>query len=378
SVADDTGVSATDRITKDTTPTLSGTTEAGSTVEIFANGATVGLATVVGGNWTFVSKALGEGLTSFTAKSTDLAGNVSVATLPTGVTVDTIAPNVPVIVSAVGASAIVTAGFRKDAALTVSGTAEASSTVELWDNAISLGTVTTNAQGQWSKSLTGLTEASHGFKARATDLAGNIGSISAAFTVIVDLTAPNTPIFSGPGLSKVTTPTLIGTSEAFATVTVTIAGSDYLATADSSGNWELNLVTAGVALAEGSNGLVLKSRDRAGNSSSTTTGTVVVDTIAPDIIFDAVTGDDRISKVELAGTITLTGTNELGASVSVRHIERSAHHHRHGVDLHADFRRSDRHRCRSDDQHCRHGDRYRRQFNQQDTCCLDKQCGGSR
>jgi 3-hydroxyisobutyrate dehydrogenase-like beta-hydroxyacid dehydrogenase len=35
SVADDTGVSATDRITQDTTPTLSGTTEAGSAVEIF-------------------------------------------------------------------------------------------------------------------------------------------------------------------------------------------------------------------------------------------------------------------------------------------------------------------------------------------------------
>ncbi|MFN5327832.1 MAG: Ig-like domain-containing protein, partial [Planctomycetota bacterium] len=239
------------------------------------------------------------------------------ATLPTGVTVDIIVPAVPVVVSVVGASAIVTAGFRKDAALTVSGTAEPSSTVELWDGAVSLGTVTTNAQGQWSLSISGLTEASHGFKARATDLAGNIGSISAATTVIVDLTAPNTPIFSGPGLSKSASPTIIGSAESLATVTVTIAGSDYLATADNSGNWSLNLVTAGVALAEGSNGLVLKSTDRAGNSSSTTTGTVVVDTIAPDIIFDAVTGDDRISKVELAGTITLTGTNELGATVSI-------------------------------------------------------------
>ena len=76
----DSGTSATDNLTSDTTPTVSGTAVAGSTVTL-KEGATI-LGTAVadgGGAWTITSTPLGDGAHSLTATATDAAGNESVA-----------------------------------------------------------------------------------------------------------------------------------------------------------------------------------------------------------------------------------------------------------------------------------------------------------
>jgi len=84
--ASDTGASSNDDITGDTTPDFSGSADAGSTVELFANGASIGTTTTNGsGNWTFVwttdstSAALADGNYDITATATDAAGNASPA-----------------------------------------------------------------------------------------------------------------------------------------------------------------------------------------------------------------------------------------------------------------------------------------------------------
>ena len=79
----------------DTTPTLTISAEAGATVTVFSNGVSLGTATetVTPGVYTFTpGTALGQGLMSFTAAATDAAGNVSVASVPYAVTIDTLAP----------------------------------------------------------------------------------------------------------------------------------------------------------------------------------------------------------------------------------------------------------------------------------------------
>ncbi|OGG40587.1 hypothetical protein A2118_03130 [Candidatus Kaiserbacteria bacterium GWA2_50_9] len=86
----------TDNITSNTTPTFIGTAESGSTVTVYdTNGTTViGSGTATGGNYSVVVSTLSSGVHSITAKTTDTAGNVSLASTALSVTVDTATPTV--------------------------------------------------------------------------------------------------------------------------------------------------------------------------------------------------------------------------------------------------------------------------------------------
>jgi Bacterial Ig-like domain/Domain of unknown function (DUF4114)/FG-GAP-like repeat len=98
--ASDTGVSNQDRVTNDTTPTLIGTAEPGSTVTLYRSGFGYGGSndmlgqTTVGadGRWQFTSSPLADGNYSITAKATDVAANSSAATQPLSMMVDSRPP----------------------------------------------------------------------------------------------------------------------------------------------------------------------------------------------------------------------------------------------------------------------------------------------
>ena len=92
--ASDTGVSNSDRITKDTTPTFSGTAQAGTTVTLLANGDIVGSAITSGaGAWTITSSALTDGVYAFTANASTATGT-SAESAAVSVTIDTVGPTV--------------------------------------------------------------------------------------------------------------------------------------------------------------------------------------------------------------------------------------------------------------------------------------------
>jgi len=89
----DTGYDATDKITSNTTPTITGVVEANATVALFDGATQVGTATANGaGNYSITSSALGTGVHNLTVKATDVSGNVGAASAVTAVTVDTTAP----------------------------------------------------------------------------------------------------------------------------------------------------------------------------------------------------------------------------------------------------------------------------------------------
>jgi hypothetical protein len=104
------------------------------------------------------------------------------------VTPDVTAPSAPAITSPADNS------YDNDGNFTVSGTAEANSTVELFEGTTSKGTTQAEGQGNWSKALTGVAQGSHTYTAKATDAAGNISGASNARTVIVDTTAPTVSV----------------------------------------------------------------------------------------------------------------------------------------------------------------------------------------
>ncbi|MDP9438474.1 MAG: Ig-like domain-containing protein [Actinomycetota bacterium] len=71
-----------------------------------------------------------------------------------------------------------------------SGTAEANSTVRIFEGTTLKATTTAGTTGAWSKTLTGVANGRHTYTAKATDKANNTSAASASKTVIVDKVKP--------------------------------------------------------------------------------------------------------------------------------------------------------------------------------------------
>jgi Ca2+-binding RTX toxin-like protein len=110
-------------------------------------------------------------------------------------------------------------GITSANVLTLTGTAEANSIVALFDGTTQLGTTTANGSGAWNFATGHLADGSHSFTATDTDATGSTSATSAALNVTVDTHAP-TPVFSNLVQNSNGTVTLIGTSEAYSTLSI--------------------------------------------------------------------------------------------------------------------------------------------------------------
>ena len=166
-----------DGITSANHVTLTGTAEAGGTVLVSDGATQIGTATAdASGAWSFATGILADGQHVFTSKGVDAAGNLSAASSALNVTVDTIAPGAPKIISDAAASGN---------SVVVTGTAEAGSTVNLYEGTTLLGTGVTASNAQWSITTGALSVGAHAFTATATDAAGNTSNISNVLDPVV-------------------------------------------------------------------------------------------------------------------------------------------------------------------------------------------------
>ena len=176
SISPDSGVVG-DGITNATVLTLTGTAAANSTVTVFDGTKQLGTATAnASGAWTYTTGTLASASHSFTAIATDAAGNSSVASSALAATIDTIAPNVPIITS--------DATVNSNEVL-LTGTAEANSTLTVFEGTALLGTVMADANGAWSYTTGPLPGGAHTFTATATDIAGNTSPMSQAIDPLI-------------------------------------------------------------------------------------------------------------------------------------------------------------------------------------------------
>jgi len=293
-----------------TTPTFSGTAEANSKVRIYIDGVLVDSVTADGtGNWSKVSATLTQGSHSIKATSTDAAGNTSAYSSTNTFTVDTVAPDAPVVTLPADGSTVTTT------TPTFSGTAEANSKVRIYVDAVLVDSTTADGSGNWSKVSATLSQGNHTIKVTATDAVGNTSVFSNMNTFTIDTVAPSTPVVSTPvNGSYVTTatPTFSGTAEANSKVRIYVDGALVdSTTADESGNWSKVSAT----LSQGNHSIKVTATDAAGNTSGySSTSTFSVDTVAPSapVVATPVNGS-YVTTV----TPTFSGTAEANSKVRI-------------------------------------------------------------
>ncbi|MGS6269443.1 Ig-like domain-containing protein, partial [Enterobacter hormaechei] len=327
-VGAETGPLSNGQRTDDARPTFSGISEAGTVITFYDNGKPIGTATAdATGKWSFTpSTNLSEGNHAITTTATDAAGNTSPASTAVTFVVDTVAPGAPAIVSitddvAPGTGTLGSGSSTNDPRPQLTGTAEAGSTVTIYDNGIAIGTAVVGSNGSWSFTPSvNLSEGSHQLTVRATDVAGNTGLASPVFTVTVDVTAPQTPsgfiINDDTGVLKgaigagqftdASEPRLTGRGEPGSTITVydngVVIGTT---TVLPNGTWS---ITPTSPLAEGTHSITLRETDAAGNQSGLSQPiNFTVDLTPPDM---------PVATLNSAGT-QITGTAEPGSKIVI-------------------------------------------------------------
>ncbi|WP_313300941.1 Ig-like domain-containing protein [Diaphorobacter sp.] len=192
--------------TDDNSPLLKGSLQtsldAGDLVQIYHNGNLVGIADVLGANWTFQLTDLTDGTHKFTAIVTDKAGNLSSAGHSNEfvLTVDTGAPgneaSITHYLDNEGAyqGEFFSGSATDDSTPELHGTLkeplEAGETIRIYEAGKLIGTATVNGTS-WTYQLGGLTDGNtYSYTAVVASAAGINGNASAPFTISVDTTPP--------------------------------------------------------------------------------------------------------------------------------------------------------------------------------------------
>ena len=193
-------------LTNDSTPTFNGKADPNSVVELYDGTTKIGSTTTDKfGNWSITpATPLGEGAHSITASSP--ATNAIKASDPATITVDTGTKVTFDSVTDDVAGGVVNGnvkgndvtvdgktlkGLTNDNTPTLSGKAEAGSTVEIFDGTNKIGQVEAKADGSWKFEVsTPLSDGEHELKVKTTDKAGNTAE-AAPVTITVDTKVTN-------------------------------------------------------------------------------------------------------------------------------------------------------------------------------------------
>jgi hypothetical protein len=116
---------------------------------------------------------------------------------PPVVPTDTLAPTAPQITAFTPDTGTVGDKATDATSLTLAGTAEAGSTVKVFEGTTVVGTAKAGANGAWSVTTAELASGTHSFTAKATDAAGNTSSASSLLSVKVNA-ASQPPVVSPP------------------------------------------------------------------------------------------------------------------------------------------------------------------------------------
>ncbi|MDF1832040.1 MAG: Ig-like domain-containing protein, partial [Porticoccaceae bacterium] len=225
-------------------------------------------------------------------------------------------------------------GTTNDTTPTLVGSAEAFSTVTIFQNNISVGTTTANDDGSWTYTLISLGNGNYTFTATATDASGNLSAVSTSFNLTIDTTVDDTPVNPTPDNTPIVAisedsnndGTLNGTELSGAVdITITLPGGavadDTIRVSDGSTTTDVVLdatditngsVTTTFASPGEGNTLTVTAVliDQIGNTSPAGSDSVTVDTLAGDtgaaptvVISEDSNNDGTLNGTELSGAV---------------------------------------------------------------------------
>ena len=288
-----TGIILSGQPTDDNTPTIKGTAEINSTVEIWLDSELIGsVLSDANGQWSFTPKnGIADGSYQLSLVVVDKAGNRSEATEPFELIIDTRIPGKPGEGDTAGIGTIwddvgLVVGELKsgdttdDKKPTLEGSFQIpGSTIVVKQNGTIIGTAIVDENGGWRYETPELTDATYNFSIIIETPTGYTSEESDPWTIIVDTRAPDAPVIDGLtdnagdvqgeiGAGDITddaTPTLHGTAEQNSTVIIYNHGKEIGRTeADADGNWSWTIEPR---LANGPHELSVKAQDKAGNIS---------------------------------------------------------------------------------------------------------------
>lgn len=306
---------------------VSGTGEPGDTVVVTVGDQT-GTATI-GDDGTWKVTLEGEtfpedGVHPAAVVVTHPDGSTTDLTGPT-FTIDTTAPEIE-ITSGTGSTGEIFNAEELDGGATIAGTGEADASLT-----ITVGThtqtTTVDGDGLWSVTWPAGTfapgEYSSDLTIVATDSFGNASTTTD--TVVIDTVseisiATDTVAGDGTinGTEQAAGVTLTGSSQPGSTVNVTFGSTTLPATVAANGSWSVDFPASAIATGEYDATVTAVATDTNGNS-STTTGTVQVDTLVNSFGYTSTSGgsDGVINASEAQSGLVVTGNVEPGSTVQV-------------------------------------------------------------
>jgi MYXO-CTERM domain-containing protein len=290
------------------TPTLSGTAEAGSIVTVVEGGTTLCTANAdpITGAWSCVSAALTDGAHTITATARNVIGT-SGASGPDSFFVRTQAPPAPIITAPAAGSTVNTP------TPTISGTGEAGDAILVTEGGTALCATTVTAAGTWSCTSTPLAD---GMQVVVATAANGIApkASSNPDTFFVRTLAPPVPVITAPAASSTvnsSTPSIGGTGEAGDAITVTESGVTLCTTVVSAaGTWSCT----SSALADGSHTVLATASNGVFPNATSAPDQFYVRTALPPV--PTIIAPANASVVNVS-TPTLSGTGEAGDALTV-------------------------------------------------------------
>jgi len=248
--------------TNTSTPTVTGSCEANATVTLMVDGTAVTPTATCDNNGTYSitpDNNLSDGNKTFIVSQIDRNGDRNPTSISIQVIIDTIPPTQPIVNSVVD---------RNSSTPTVTGSCEAGATVTLMvDGTAVTPTATCDSNGTYSITPdNNLSDGNKTFTVTQTDSAGNTSPVSSSMQVIIDATPPAQPTVDIIVDANSSKPTVKGSCEAGATVTLMVDGTAIAPTVTCENNGTYS-ITPDSNLSDGNKTFAVTQTDSAGNRS---------------------------------------------------------------------------------------------------------------
>jgi hypothetical protein len=235
-----------------------------------------------------VSGTLSHGDYTYTATSTDIAGNTSTVA-DVNITIDTESTVLPWSLSVASDTGILDDAITSEQRPVFEGSNEVGAVVKLSIDGTSYS-ATVDENGSWSiKVESPLDDGVYNYDIRVTDVAGNQSTDSAIITI--DTLMPSIDSFTGglatdndsgqsssDNITNVSAPTFEGLGEINSTVELSFAdGASFTTEVDQTGNWQ---IVAPIDLEDGQYDYTLSNADAAGNTITLPVAQITIDTVS--------------------------------------------------------------------------------------------------